>query len=142
MLEGQYIQCPPSHDGLPLQFCFKRACCDDSSAAFRPLNLIVGAVRRAASASEPCLCCFACLISHVPWPVLIVDPCRTKAVVIPLAAEQSNSSARSVVGTSVAKYYAISSRRAPASSRLVLHKERHDILTITGKSGRCLRSRP
>ena len=82
MLEGPHIQCPPSHHGLPLQSCFIRACCDGSGAAFRPSNLILCPVRQTASAFEPCLCSFACLISRIPWPVLIVDPCKTKAVII------------------------------------------------------------
>ena len=72
-----------------------------------------------------------------------MDPFKTKAVVISLVAEQSNSSARGVIGSSVANSYAIFSRDAPASSsRLVLHMQRQDILEITGNSGRCLRSRP
>jgi hypothetical protein len=126
--KGPYVQCPPSHDGLPLQSCVIRACCDSSGAALRPLNFILCPVRWAASAFEPCLCCFACLILRIRWPVLIVDLCKTKAVVI--------------VGTQVAESRAIPSRHAPASSRLVLHKQRQDILTITGNFGRCLRSRP
>jgi hypothetical protein len=47
-----------------------------------------------------------------------------------------------IVGTQVAKSHAILSCHAPASSRLVLHMQRQDILEITGNSGRCLRSRP
>jgi hypothetical protein len=71
-----------------------------------------------------------------------VDPFKTKAVVISLVAEQSNSSARGVIGSSVANSYAIFSRDAPASSRLVLYKQRPESPVIVSMSGRCLKSGP